>query len=84
MGRHRRKVCEVVASYPGIRSGPKQVKFVLDAGIVKDEYVHGVRGRPRRGGWVWDWCAARCRRASTASTRVTKRADGTLVTYSIR
>jgi hypothetical protein len=74
------KSCEVVESYPDGRA--KQVSFVLDAGIVKDEYVLEYRWSDDER-VVWDLVRGQMQKSQHGEYTLAPQGEGTLVTYTL-
>ena len=74
------KVCEVIKEYPDGQA--RQVHFVIDAGIVKDDYVLEYTWSDDRR---VDWTLVRgqMQRAQRGSYELTPRDGGTEVTYTL-
>ena len=74
------KACEVVESYPDGRA--KQVRFKLDAGIVKDEYVLEYQWSADER-VVWDLVRGHMQKSQHGEYALSRQGDGTLVTYTL-
>ena len=74
------KSCEVLEAHPDGRA--KQVRFVLDAGIVKDDYVleYQWSGDERV---VWDLVRGQMQKSQHGEYALQPQNDGTLVTYTL-
>jgi ribosome-associated toxin RatA of RatAB toxin-antitoxin module len=74
------KAVEVVESYPDGRA--RQVRFVLDAGIVKDEYVLEYRwSGDQRVEWVL--VRGQMQKSQHGEYALTEQGGGTLVAYTL-
>ena len=74
------KKAEVVE--PGPDGRPKQARFVMDAGVLKDEYVLEYDWNPSGVDWHLVGTSA-VQKSQVGSYAVAPRGDGTEVTYSL-
>ncbi|MBI3685814.1 MAG: SRPBCC family protein [Actinobacteria bacterium] len=74
------KQCEVIQRYPDGR--PQQVRFVLDAGVVKDDYVleYQWHGADRV---TWALVRGQMQRSQVGEYRLDPDGDTTTVTYTL-
>jgi carbon monoxide dehydrogenase subunit G len=74
------KACEVVERYPDGR--PHRVSFVLDAGVVKDDYVLEYEwfGADRV---IWTLVRGQMQRSQVGEYRLEAAGSGTTVTYTL-
>jgi hypothetical protein len=68
---------------PGAGGRAEQVRFVMDAGLLKDTYELAYRWAPDGLSVSWTLVSASLQRSQQGSYRLSKVADGTEVTYSL-